>query len=69
MQTDAAPPTRAWLAPLAGLAAMLIGIGASGLIGWQLSGLTVAAPAAPAMLEAPALRATAATADARARLP
>lgn len=68
MQTDAAPPTRAWLAPLAGLAAMLIGIGASGLIGWQLSGLTVAAPAAPAMLEAPALRATAATADARARL-
>lgn len=69
MQTDAAPPTRAWLASLVALLTLLFGAGGSALIGWQLSRLGAEQPEMPAgALEAPALKATAATAEARARM-
>jgi signal transduction histidine kinase len=69
MQTDAAPPTRAWQAPLVGLLALLLGVGASLGLAWQLGRLGSERPESSAgALDAPALRATAVTADARARL-
>ncbi|MCU0755178.1 MAG: ATP-binding protein [Xanthomonadales bacterium] len=69
MLTDPAAPPRAWLAPLVGLLTLLVGAGGSTLAAWQLTRLGSERPTTPAgALEAPALRATAATAEARARL-
>lgn len=69
MQTDAVPASRAWLAPLIAGLSLLIGVSGSAAIAWQLARFGSVQPAVPvAAREAPALRASAATAEARARL-
>ncbi len=69
MLTDVPTPARAWLAPLVGLLTLLVGVGGGSFAAWQLARIGSERPTVPAStLDAPALRATAATAEARARL-
>lgn len=70
MQTElAVSATRVWQAPLVGLLTLLVGIGGSIGSGWLLSDAGNALPQHSATaLQGPALRATAATAEARVRL-
>lgn len=69
MPIDSAPASRSWLAPLVACLTLLIGIGGSAAIAWQLDRQSrLSPPQAADAREAPALRASAATAEARARL-